>query len=229
MRLLSEILNLPVLNRLGRYLGTVVEFILDTKDISGVGFLVKDRNWYAGVRFLPKADITAVGKEAIITSEESLEKVVDLPEIMSLLQNSIDWKGLSAFSINGDVVGKIEELLIDEKTLDVAGVKISGIQEPIPRESVIALGPFALLLDRREKHSIGDLKAQEERIQEEEQESQGFEAKQAAYLIGKRLTRDIVLDDGTLVASKGDVVTWQIVRKIKLLNRLQELMNSVEV
>jgi uncharacterized protein YrrD len=229
MRSLGEILNLPVLNRSGKYLGIIAEFVLDAKNISGAGFLVKDRGWYAGMKFLPKEGIIAIGKEAVIASEESLEKVIDLPDIIDLLENSIDWKGLSAFSINGDVIGKVEELLIDEKSLNVSGIKIIGIGDAIPREDIIALGPFALLLDAREMTSLEGQKTQEEGIQEEAQDSQGFEAKQVAYLIGKKLTRDIILDDGTLVASKGEVVTWQIVRKIKLLNRLQELINSVEM
>jgi uncharacterized protein YrrD len=223
MRLLSEIINLPVLNRFGTHLGAIVEFVLDPKAISGVGFLVKDRDWYTGMKFLPKENISAIGKEAVIVSIEYLEKVVDLSDVMNLLENSIDWRGLNAFSINGDIVGRVEEFLVDEKSLDIGGVKISGVEDAIPRESIIALGPSALLLNTGQKPPL-----KEEKVQEEEQESQGFESKQAAYLIGKKLARDIILDDGTLIASKGEAVTWQIIRKVKLLNRLEELINSIE-
>jgi len=223
MRLLSEILNLPVLNRFGEHLGTIAEFVLDEKAISGVGFLVKDRAWYIGMKFLPKENINAIGKEAVIISKEQLEKVSDLPDIMSLFENSIDWRGLNAFSIDGDIMGKVEEFLVDEKSLDIGGVKISGIEDAIPRENICALGPSALLLEIGQKPPL-----KEEKVQEEEQEPQGFESRQSAYLIGKKLTRDIILDDGTLVASKGEAITWQIIRKVKTLNRLQELINSIE-
>jgi hypothetical protein len=120
-------------------------------------------------------------------------------------------------------MGKVEEFLVDEKSLDIGGVKISGIEDAIPRENICALGPSALLLEIGQKPPL-----KEEKVQEEEQEPQGFESRQSAYLIGKKLTRDIILDDGTLVASKGEAITWQIIRKVKTLNRLQELINSIE-
>jgi len=225
MRPLGEIIQLPILSHSGSYLGSVEDIVLDNKKLSGIGFLVRDKDWYMGMKFISKNDIKVIGKNAIITTNDSLKAVAELPDILEFLADRIEWRGLPVYSINGEILGKAEELFINEDTLDIDGIKLQEQDYVISRDNLMALGPSAILVDikgegiHKEKPSVQESRSYEEK---------GFEAKQNAFLLGKRLIRDIVTDDGTLIASKGDTVTIQIINRMRSLNRIQELINSIE-
>lgn len=226
MRPLGEIIHLPILSHSGSYLGSVEDIVLDNKKLSGIGFLVRDKDWYMGMKFISKNDIEVIGKNAIITTSDSLKVVAELPDILEFLADRIEWRGLPVYSINGEILGKIEELFINEETLDIDGIKLDGQDYVISKDNLMALGPSAILVDikgegvHKEKPSV-----RESHLSSEEK---GFEAKQNAFLLGKRLVRDIVTDDGTLIASKGETVNIQIINRMRSLNRIQELINSIE-
>lgn len=229
MRPLREILGLSVLSYSGNYLGKTEDLVLDNKKMVGVGFLVKDKEWYKGIKFIHKEDIEVIGKDTVITSENFLKNVIELPEIIEILDNSIEWRGLPVYTTTGEILGGVEELFLNEETLEISGIKIKDEEFMIDRNSLVALGPSAVLV--RLKTGLEEtLKEESTLIQEEKafEEVGGFEAKQRAFLIGKKLTRDIIADDGTLIASKGDTINQQIIRKMKSLNRIQELINSIE-
>jgi len=226
MRPLKEIIGLPVLSHLGSNLGVIEDLVLDNRKMLGVGFLVRGKDWYKGIKFISKEEIEAIGKDTVITSEDSLRNVIELPEIIELLESGIEWRGLPVYTTTGEVLGRVEELFLDEETLEISGIKIEELT--INRDSLVALGSSAVLV--RSKVEQKETLKEESSIKEESLplEEKGFEAKQSAFLIGKRLSRDLIADDGTLIASKGDVVNWQIIRKMKNLNRMQELINSIE-
>lgn len=229
MRPLREILGLSVLSHSGNCLGEIEDLVLDNKRMIGVGFLVKDKEWYRGIKFISKEEIEVVGKDTVITSENFLKNVIELSEIIDLLDNSIEWRGLPVYTTTGEILGKVEELFLDEETLEISGIKIKDEEFMIDRSSLVALGPSAVLvrlrIDLQESLKEESILIQEEKVSTEEK---GFEAKQSVFLIGKKLARDLIADDGTLIASKGDTVNWQIIRKMKSLNRMQELINSIE-
>ncbi|MBC7319950.1 PRC-barrel domain-containing protein [bacterium] len=229
MRPLKEIIGLPVLSHLGSNLGVIEDLVLDNKKMLGVGFLVKGKDWYKGIKFISREEIEVIGKDTVITSGDSLRNVTELPEIIDLLDNSIEWRGLPVYTTTGEVLGRVEELFLDEETLEISGIKIREEELIINRDSLVALGSSAVLV-RFKADQVETTKEKLTSIKEESipLEEKGFEAKQSAFLIGKRLARDLIADDGTLIASKGDVINWQIIRKMKNLNRMQELINSIE-
>lgn len=226
MRPLGEILQLPILSRSGNYLGTVEEMVLDNKKIAGIGFLIRNKDWYRGIKFISKDEIDVIGKNTIITAKDSLKSVIELPDVIEFLDNRVEWRGLPVYTTTGEILGEIEELFINEETLDIDGIKLKNQDQIVPRENLVALGPSAVLVNIK-----GENVPKEKAPSQREQtlpEKRGFEEKQNAFLIGKKLIRDIVTDDGTLIASKGDVVTIQIINQMKSLNRIQELINSIE-
>lgn len=229
MRPLREILGLPVLNHFGSCLGIIEDLVLNNEKMVGVGFLVKDKEWYKGIKFISKEEIEVVGKDTVITSSISLKNVIELPDIIELLDNSIEWRGLPVYTTIGEILGKIEELFLDEETLEISGIKIKDEELMIDRSSLIALGHSAVLV----RLKTDQLKIPEKELSLKQEastslEDKGFEAKQNAFLIGKRLSRDLIGEDGTLIASKGDVINLQIIKKMRNLNRIQELINSIE-
>ncbi|MGC8971010.1 MAG: PRC-barrel domain-containing protein [bacterium] len=226
MRPLGEVIQLPILSRSGNYLGAVEELVLDNKRIAGIGFLVRDKDWYRGVKFLSKDEIEVIGKNTIITTKDTLKNVVELPDILEFLDNRVEWRELPVYTDTGEILGKIEELFINEETLDIEGIKIKEKDQIIPRENLVALGPSAALVNIKGENMLKE----EISVQREQAfiEEKGFKAKQNAFLIGKKLIRDLVMDDGTLIASKGDVVTIQIINQMRSLDRIQELINSIE-
>ncbi len=229
MRPLKEILGLSVLSHSGNYLGKIEDLVLDNRKMIGVGFLIKDKEWYKGIKFIPKEEIEAIGRDTIIISNNFLKNVIELPEIIEILDNGIEWRGIPVYTTKGEILGKVEELFLDEETLEISGIKIKDEEFMIDRDSLVALGPSAVLV--RLKVDLQEtLKEESTQIQEERAfvEGGGFEAKQSAFLIGKKLARDLIADDGTLIASKGDTINWQIIRKMRSLNRMQELINSIE-
>lgn len=227
MRSLEEVIKLPVLSHTGEYLGVIEDLVLNPKELIGVGFLVKGRNWYRGMKFLGREEIEILGKNAVITKSESLRDVEEFDDVTKILDNMVDWKGLPVYTISGEMIGKVRELLINEETLAIDGIELFERDEIIPRENIVALGSFAVLVEAVMKKEV-EPSIQGEVTAQPQVEEQTFEAKQSAYLIGKRLIRDITADDGTLIASKGEVVSWQLLRKMRSLNRLQELINSIE-
>lgn len=228
MRSLEEIIKLPILSRTGEYLGVIEDLVLNPKELIGVGFLVKGKNWYMGMKFVGREDIEVLGKNAVITKLESLRDVKEFDDVIKLLDGMLDWKKLSVYNTSGEMIGKVQELLINEETLAIDGIKLYERDEIIPRENIIALGSFAVLVESIVKREVKPSVQEEESPTQLQVEGQTFEAKQSAYLIGKKLIRDIIADDGTLIASKGEVVSWQLLRKMRSLNRFQELINSIE-
>jgi len=226
MRPLGEITQLPVLSRSGNYLGTIEEMVLDNKKIAGIGFLVRDKNWYRGIKFISRDEIEVIGKNTIITIKDSLKNVLEMPDILEALDNMVEWRGLPVYTTTGEILGEIEELFINEETLDIDGIKLKDQDQIIPRENLVALGPSAVLVNIKGENILKEKTS----VQREQpySEDKGFEAKQNAFLIGKKLIRDIITDDGTLIASRGDVVTIQIINQMRSLNRIQELINSIE-
>ncbi|MCX7796410.1 MAG: PRC-barrel domain-containing protein [bacterium] len=229
MRPLREIIGLYVISHSGNCLGTVEDLVLDNKKMIGMGFLVRNKEWYKGMKFIYKEEIEVVGKDTVLTSESFLKSVIELPEIIEILDNSIEWRGLPVYTTTGEILGKVEELFLDEKTLEISGIKIKDEEFVIDRSSLVALGPSAVIVrfktDQPEVLKEGSSLKQEEAVSLEDK---GFEARQNAFLIGKRLSRDLIGEDGILIASKGDIVNLQIIRKMKSLNRMQELINSIE-
>ena len=228
MRSLEEIIKLPVLSCNGEYLGVVDDLVLNSKELVGVGFLVRDKDWYRGMKFIERERIEVLGKNAILTTLESLRDVVEFTDVVKLLGNRVEWRGLPVYTVTGEMLGKVEELLIDDKSLALEGIRLYQGEDIIPRKNITAFGSFAVLVDLGEDKSSKVIDKKEEHLAQTQTEGLSFEARQSAYLIGKRLTRDIISEDGTVIASKDDAVTQQLIKKIRNLNRMQELINSVE-
>lgn len=228
MRSLEEIIGLPVLSCNGEYLGIVEDLVLNPKELVGVGFLVRDKYWYKGMKFIEREKIEVLGKNALLTTLESLRDVIEYGDVVKLLENRVEWKGLPIYTVSGEILGKVEELMIDDKSLVLEGIRLYQGEDIIPRENIVALGSFAVLVDLSDKIESKVADKEKEQVAKTHLEGSSFEARQSAYLVGKKLTRDIISDDGEVIASKGDVVTQQLIKTMKNLNRMQELINSIE-
>ena len=100
----------------------------------------------------------------------------------------------------------IEELLDLDSEAEVSGL----IDEPAPRANE------APVLEEPETETKESLSAI-------------FERRQIQFMLGKKASRDIETDDGIAIASKGQVITDDIIKKAKSAGKFLELSMNIEI
>jgi uncharacterized protein YrrD len=59
--------------------------------------------------------------------------------------------------------------------------------------------------------------------------SEIFERRQIKYMLGKKVSKDIVTDDGTLIVGHGDVITDVVIQEAKASGKFLELSMNIEI
>ncbi|WP_170291824.1 PRC-barrel domain-containing protein [Heliobacterium mobile] len=137
----------------GRELGTVRDVVVNPDRGCLEYLMVEDDTWYLGAQILPFEKLRGLGEHAVtIESDEALQRLTELPEVLALFQRNIKINGTKVLTKRGRLLGMVDEYLIDETTGKITGSIIRPLQEGrhipvIPAESVVTYGRDVLIVN----------------------------------------------------------------------------------
>ena len=134
MRRSREYLSMPIISvSEGQQIGTVRGLIINPKSMEVAALLVDQKGFFKEQRVIPYTKVKSVGDHAITVDRISnAEKVINLPEIVSLLKDKVALINTKVITETGKVLGVVEEFYIDTKigkiiSLEVANNFLTGL------------------------------------------------------------------------------------------------------
>ncbi len=123
MKSTREIINLRVLSvEEGKEIGFVHELLLNPQNGSIDFLLVKDGEWYYGLKALPFSAVQGIGEYALtVASSGDLKGLAETPDAVALLESNPRLIGLRVLSRKGRLLGRVREYYVDENSGKVRG------------------------------------------------------------------------------------------------------------
>ncbi len=126
MKSTREIINLRVLSvEEGKEIGFVQELLLNPQKGSVDFLLVKDGEWYYGLKALPFSAVQGIGEYALtVASRSDLKRLAETADAAALLENNPGLIGLRVLSRKGRLLGRVREYYVDENSGKVRGCQL---------------------------------------------------------------------------------------------------------
>lgn len=250
-----EIIGLPLMGiQDGIDCGIVSDLIFSAEQ-KNVQFLVLDNGrGLFSLKALAFSKITGIGKDVITTQSSSdIKPLWEDKEAISLGFTSANILNARIISNEGNVVGRVSEFFLDEKTGAIEQLQADN-GTVIPGENVLTLasgsvftsGTIPDYLPRRTtvKHqepasvpppsvaapapALKEPHKPRELKNSDPSLSGLFQKRQIEYLIGREITKDIKGKNGKTLAKSGDIVTEELVMQVKDEGRMPELTLNVK-
>ncbi|NPV89186.1 MAG: hypothetical protein HPY50_00225 [Firmicutes bacterium] len=251
-----EIVGLPVLSIIkGREVGTVKELLIDPNQGEVAFLLLGLENWYSPPGVLPFKDVSGVGEYALtIEYDNSITPLGEIPEAAQLLANQVKVIGTKVITRKGKYIGKVTEIIIDDANGKISGCVIEPKDDPgaspiIPDTSIITFGQEVLVINEEAATGssleappaappatpvVGTPVPTAPAPVPPAPATNGvngmklFEERQRQSVIGKKLVRTILDDQGQVIAAEGETVTEELLERIEKLGKFVELSMGVE-
>lgn len=252
MKKTKEITGLPVIAiEGGCQLGTVYSLLINP-ETKKVDYLVLDRGkWYQEMRVLNYEEVIGIGEFAVTTKDSSKAVPVSSSErAIDLMEKDIRVLGTRVMTDKGKVIGTVTEYYIDEETGNIKGCQVSpdGKEEgsiiqgknviTYSKDIIIVTGeaadntlrepsPEETPAEQKPALSEEAVRPPEETGEERKKPIKVFEEHQRKYLLGRKVGKDIVDDNGNLLAREGEQITEELVEKVSEAGKYIELtMNA---
>ena len=134
LRKAKDILGLPViLLDTGEEVFDIKGILFSPKNKRILGFLIDEGGWFKGAKILLLKHVHTIGKDAvIIRNKEFIMSSVQIPEVEQILEDKYKLFDLEAIDSEGNKLGRIEDVLFNEKTGRIDSLEISeGVFEDI--------------------------------------------------------------------------------------------------
>lgn len=248
MKKTKEIVGLPVIALSGgTRLGTVQGLVVNPASKKVDYLLIERPTWYGEMRLLSYDSIIGVGEFAVTTQEES--KVIPVSNdnnALKLLQADVRVLGTKVMTNKGKAIGTVSEFSIDPDDGKILGCELAaageGETEIFPAEKIITLSSELVIVDEAVKAETGTNESEvsldqtsqlpvsevEETKQEGEKPIKVFEEHQRKYLLGRRVGKDILDEQGNVLAKEGDEITEELVEKVFEAGKYIELTMNVK-
>ncbi len=143
MRKESEFIGCSVINKNnGNKICNIKDIIYSKNKFKIIAFLNNEGGFLREKKIIRFKNIEYIGKDAImVKNEKFVEKASSLPEIDKLIEESISMKGKEVISEDGESLGFIKDILIDEKKGKILGFVLTEgvIQDLVEGRNVIPL------------------------------------------------------------------------------------------
>lgn len=246
MKPTKEIIGLRIISISdGTQVGVVKDLVLNPQSKSLDYVMVDQPSDYFGAKVIPFADILGLGEFAItIPHLEVIQDVAQNLEIQHLLKQDIRVLGTKVLTKKGQLIGEVKEVIIDEETGRIASClfESEGQMQEIEAEKIITLGKELLIvegeptLSNHENYELrNDTQTQtidvsssivEEVNSIEEADFNLFEQRQLQYFIGKKVDKDIVLDNADILRAD-ECITPEIVTHVTTRSTLMEVTSHL--
>jgi uncharacterized protein YrrD len=242
MKPTKEIIGLRIISISdGTQVGVVKDFVLNPQEKSLDFVIVDQPTDIFGAKVIAFADILGLGEFAItIPHSGVIQDVTKNIDAQNLLKQDTRVLGTKVLTKKGQLIGEVTEILIDEETGGIAAClfESQGQMHQVGVEQVITLGKELLIVEgfpTLPNHQIMEPNSEiEHEDSTEEVVSLGeeigfnlFEQKQLQYFIGKKVEKDIVLDN-TDVLCAGELITPDNVTQITTRSTLMEVTSHLQ-
>ena len=253
-----EIIGLPVISITeGRELGMSKSLLIDAPNGSVAAITIEDEDWYRGVKLLPYSSVIAIGEDAVtITNSENILTLEDAGDYEAMMDANIKIIGTKAITKSGTIQGKVVEIYIGDNgkiekceiegrdgslseivsdQISIFGKQVTVIDSdfekkteiiaPVETPAVAAPKTEAPKVEVKEAPKTETPKAVDAAAQ---MADKATEERHRRFLLGKTVTKDIVSATGVVLAKTGDVVTEEILQKVKMANMFIDLSMNVK-
>ncbi|HEX5480097.1 MAG TPA: PRC-barrel domain-containing protein [Dehalococcoidia bacterium] len=150
----NELMFFPVIStREGREVGRVKDVVFDPGKHELLGMMVSMGSSDAEpTMFLPRTAIHSIGDHAVtVDSEEKLTSASSYERVREVLDSGIHLKGSRVLTEDGDAIGKVDKILLDDEgrvaAYEVSHGLLSFInRRRIPPDGVISIGQDAVIV-----------------------------------------------------------------------------------
>lgn len=253
-----EIIGLPVISITeGRELGMSKSLLIDAPNGSVAAITIEDEDWYRGVKLLPYSSVIAIGEDAVtITNSENILTLEDAGDYEAMMDTNIKIIGTKAITKSGTIQGKVVEIYIgDNGKIEKCEIEgRDGSLSEIVSEQISIFGKQVTVIDSDfekkteiiapvETPAVAAPKTEAPKPQVKEapkteapkavdaaaqMADKATEERHRRFLLGKTVTKDIVSATGVVLAKTGDVVTEEILQKVKMANMFIDLSMNVK-
>jgi len=232
MRKGSDLIGKPIIAfDSGERLENIEDLLFDQNSNQLLGFLVDEGGWFSTARVLPLENVQSIGQDAIIVpSKNTIVNATQVPAINRILERNNVLKGTRIMTTDGRDLGTMADLYFDERTGQVEGYEASGGvfadaytgRSFVPAPHTIKIGEdvafvppeTATLMEEQVGGIKGAVQTAGDKLQETTQSATSSltnaavdPAEQRAFVIGKVADNDVEAPDGTLLVTKGQMVT----------------------
>ena len=250
MKKSADILRLPVISiSEGKQVGTVKDLTVDASLGSVVALVIDDGSWYLGAKVLPFNSIIGLGESAVmVENTNAVLPVSSVPRLEQLMAAAIRVIGTRTLTRSGFMGGKVVEFFIDESGRIVLCEVEENIGErtQIASQQIVTFGKDVLIIsDSGEtggRNPLGGrpMEGIVSRVvptaetdtaisPTADDAAQLFEEKQRRYLLGKRVNRRILTNDGSLIIEQGAEITEDILQRIREEDKMIELTMNLRL
>lgn len=253
-----EIIGLPVISITeGRELGMSKSLLIDAPNGSVAAITIEDEDWYRGVKLLPYSSVIAIGEDAVtITNSENILTLEDAGDYEAMMDANIKIIGTKAITKSGTIQGKVVEIYIgDNGKIEKCEIEgRDGSLSEIVSEQISIFGKQVTVIDSDfekkteiiapvETPAVAAPKTEAPKVEVKEapkteapktvdaaaqMADKATEERHRRFLLGKTVTKDIVSATGVVLAKTGDVVTEEILQKVKMANMFIDLSMNVK-
>lgn len=223
MKKAIDILGLKVMGvREGRENGVAQDFMVDpaSKDVKYL--ILKSNNGYE-FRALALSDVMGIGSDYIMTATaENAKKMYESRELLEQIEKGFFLLDTTALSSSGDIMGRIVNFEMDEKTGKIGNLELETGAE-FPMDKVATLAGRMVFVDP----SGANLTRIATADAPPQNEASALEKESYAFLTGKMLTSDVKNEDGSFALVAGTILTEEILGEASKRDMLLSLTLNV--
>ncbi|WP_075982463.1 PRC-barrel domain-containing protein [Bacillus massilinigeriensis] len=241
MKKSTQISGLPIISIAdGNQVGKVKSLVINP-DKGSVDFLtIEHEDFQVSVKAIPFKKVVGIGEYAVTVDSESA--VIDLNEIPianQLVNKKIKITNTRVMTRKGELIGEVVEYFVDQDTGHILGMqlKVADKEVALSTDLVVTFGKDIIIVkEESTSHFLNSVEELEENGQVEAATSQAdalieeipavpteqsledlevlaLKEKQIELLNGKRVTKDIVDNEGNILISEGTVLTSNDIEK----------------
>lgn len=255
MKCSAEIVGLPIISIIkGREVGKVRELLINPHQGEVAYLLLNTGPWYTPPCVLPFKEVFGIGEYAVtIEYDNSISLLENEPEAKQLLESQVKVIGTKVITRVGKYLGQVSEIQIDEESGKICGclMELSDGSNTvvIPASSIVTFGQEVLVIKEEAAVSEDPAATSGGKTSEppaataaattaaapsEAPQLNGangvrlFEERQRQSLLGKKLVRPLLGDNGEILAREGETVTAELLDKAMEQGKFLDLTTAVE-
>lgn len=233
MKKTQDILELPLISITdGLKIGQIKELVVNPDGGTIDYLLIGGERWYEGPKVLAFNAVLGIGDDAVTTEGgEQVKLLAEQNGAGVLLARGIKVIDTRVMTKKGRFIGQVTEYLIDEETGKIKVCEYKPINggglETIPADQVVTYGRDVLVVAEAGS-SKNEEPAPAEDANRQPSAAELFEARQRQYILGKKASRTIIAENGSVIINEGDVITEEVIEMAKATGRFTELTMNIQ-
>ncbi len=164
-------------------------------------------------------DVVGIGNDyVVIQSAASIKKLYDSKELIAAAEDGLLIVGASVMSTAGDILDKVADYIIDEKSGAISSLILGNDQE-IAGDKLVSISAKFIVVNLSEPSAP---EAEEEAVEEAEEEDENV-----AFLMGKVVNSDVTSEDGSFTIPAGSVLTGELIAEAEKRGMMLQLTLAV--